>query len=71
MAFLNFNDKTEQGLCLSAVGISLLFVVLSLIALFTANKTLMLVAAILLLLSILLTVGLLVYPEFFRKSSDE
>jgi hypothetical protein len=31
----------------------------------------MLVAAILLLLSILLTVGLLVYPEFFRKSSDE
>ena len=71
MAFLNFNDKTEQGLCLSAVGISLLFVVLSLIALFTANKTLMLVAAILLLLSILPTVGLLVHTGFFQKSSDE
>ena len=71
MAFLNVSNKTEQALCLSAVGISLLFVVLSLTAIFTANKTLMLVAAILLLLSILLTVGLLVYPEFFRKSSDE
>jgi len=71
MAFLNFSNKIEQALCLSTVGISLLFVVLSLTALFTANKTLMLVAAILLLFSILLTVGLLVYPEFFRKSSDE
>ena len=46
MALLNFSDKIEQGLCLSAVGIGLLFVVLGLIALFTANKTLMLVAAI-------------------------
>ncbi len=71
MAFLNFSNKIEQALCLSTVGISLLFVVLSLTALFTANKTLMLVAAILLLFSILLTVGLLVYPEFFGKSSDE
>ena len=71
MAFLNFSNKIEQALCLSIVGISLLFVVLSLTALFTANKTLMLVAAILLLFSILLTVGLLVYPEFFGKSSDE
>ncbi len=71
MAFLKFSNKIEQALCLSTVGISLLFVVLSLTALFTANKTLMLVAAILLLLSILLTVGLLVYPEFFQKSSDE
>ena len=61
MALLNFSDKIEQSLCLSAVGISLLFVVLSLIALFTANKTLMLVAAISLLLSILLTIGLLIY----------
>jgi len=71
MAFLNFSDKIEQGLCLSAVGISLLFVVLSLTALFTANKTLMLVAAILLLLSIFLTIGLLIHTGFFQKSSDE
>jgi len=67
MALLNFSDKIEQSLCLSAVGISLLFVVLSLIALFTANKTLMLVAAISLLLSILLTIGLLIYTGLVQK----
>jgi uncharacterized membrane protein len=71
MALLNFSDKIEQSLCLSAVGISLLFVVLSLIALFTANKTLMLVAAISLLLSILLTIGLLIYTGLVQKPAGK
>ena len=71
MALLNFSDKIEQSLCLSAVGISLLFVVLSLIALFTANKTLMLVAAISLLLSILLTIVLLIYTGLVQKPAGK
>jgi uncharacterized membrane protein len=71
MALLNFSDKIEQSLCLSAVGISLLFVVLSLIALFTDNKTLMLVAAISLLLSILLTIGLLIYTGLVQKPAGK
>ena len=71
MAFLNFSNKTEQALCLSAVGISLLFVVLSLIALFTDNKTLMLVAAISLLLSILLTIVLLIYTGLVQKPAGK
>ena len=32
MSLFKFNDKLEQGLCLSAVGISLLFVILGLVA---------------------------------------
>ena len=71
MSLLKFNDKIEQGLCLSAVGMSLLFVILGLVALFTANRVLMLVAALFLGLSILLTVGLLIHTGFFQKSSDE
>ena len=71
MALLNFSDKIEQGLCLSTVGIALLFVVLSLIALFTANKTLMLVAAISLLLSIFLTIGLLIYTGLVQKPAGK
>ena len=71
MALLNFSDKIEKGLCLSTVGISLLFVVLSLIALFTDNKTLMLVAAISLLLSILLTIGLLIYTGLVQKPAGK
>ena len=71
MALLNFSDKIEKVLCLSAIGISLLFVVLSLIALFTANKTLMLVAAISLLLSILLTIGLLIYTGLVQKPAGK
>jgi uncharacterized membrane protein len=71
MALKKFSDKIEQSLCLSAVGISLLFVVLSLIALFTANKTLMLVAAISLLLSILLTIGLLIYTGLVQKPAGK
>lgn len=71
MALLNFSDKIEKGLCLSTVGISLLFVVLSLIALFTDNKTLMLVAAISLLLSIFLTIGLLIYTGLVQKPAGK
>jgi uncharacterized membrane protein len=71
MALLNFSDKIEQGLCLSAVSIGLLFVVLGLIALFTANKTLMLVAAISLLLSIFLTIGLLIYTGLVQKPAGK
>ena len=71
MSLLKFNDKLEQGLCLSAVGIALLFVVLGLIALFTANKTLMLVAAISLLLSIFLTIGLLIYTGLVQKPAGK
>lgn len=71
MALLNFSDKIEQGLCLSTVGIALLFVVLGLIALFTANKTLMLVAAISLLLSIFLTIGLLIYTGLVQKPAGK
>ena len=71
MALLNFSDKIEKGLCLSAVGIVLLFVVLGLIALFTANKTLMLVAAISLLLSIFLTIGLLIYTGLVQKPAGK
>jgi hypothetical protein len=71
MALLKFNDNLEQGLCLSAVGMSLLFVILGLVALFTDNRVLMLVAALLLGLSIVLTIGLLVHTGFFQKSSDE
>ena len=71
MALLNFSDKIEKVLCLSAIGISLLFVVLSLIALFTDNKTLMLVAAISLLLSILLTIGLLIYTGLVQKPAGK
>ena len=71
MSLLKFNDKWEQGLCLSAVGMSLLFVILGLVALFTDNRVLMLVAALFLGLSILLTIGLLVHTGFNRKPSDE
>ena len=71
MSLLKFNDTLEQGLCLSTVGVSLLFVILSLVALFTDNKILMLVAAVFLGLSILLTIGLLIYTGFFQKSSEE
>jgi len=71
MALLNFSDKIEQGLCLSTVSIGLLFVVLGLIALFTANKTLMLVAAISLLLSIFLTIGLLIYTGLVQKPAGK
>ena len=71
MSLLKFNDKLEQGLCLSAVGISLLFVILGLVALFTDNRVLMLVAALFLGLSILLTIGLLVQTGFNQKPSDE
>ena len=71
MSLLKFNDKIEQGLCLSAVGMSLLFVILGLVALFTDNRVLMLVAALFLGLSILLTAGLLIHTGFFQKSSDE
>lgn len=71
MALLKFNDNLEQGLCLSAVGMSLLFVILGLVALFTDNRVLMLVAALFLGLSILLTIGLLIHTGFFQKSSDE
>ena len=63
MSLLKFNDKLEQGLCLSAVGISLLFVILGLVALFTDNRVLMLVAALFLGLSILLTIGLPFTPD--------
>ena len=71
MALLNVSDKIEQGRCLSAVGIGLLFVGLGLIALFTANKTLMLVAAISLLLSIFLTIGLLIYTGLVQKPAGK
>ncbi len=71
MSLLKFNDKLEQGLCLSAVGMSLLFVILGLVALFTDNRALMLVAALFLGLSILLTIGLLVQTGFNQKPSDE
>ena len=65
------SDKLEQGLCLSAVGMSLLFVILGLVALFTDNRVLMLVAALFLGLSILLTIGLLIHTGFNQKPSDE
>ena len=71
MSLLKFNDKLEQGLCLSVVGMSLLFVILGLVALFTDNRVLMLVAALFLGLSILLTIGLLVHTGFNQKPSDE
>ncbi|MGI9460758.1 MAG: hypothetical protein ACR2NF_12225 [Pirellulales bacterium] len=71
MSLLKFNDKLEQGLCLSAVGMSLLFVILGLVALFTDNRVLMLVAALFLGLSILLTIGLLVHIGFNQKPLDE
>ncbi len=71
MSLLKFNDTLEKGLCLSTVGVSLLFVILSLVALFTDNKILMLVAALFLALSIVMTIGLLIYTGFFQKSSEE
>ena len=71
MSLLKFNDKLEQGLCLSAVGMSLLFVILGLVALFTDNRVLMLVAALFLGLSILLTIGLLVHTGINQKPLDE
>jgi|TARA_Y100000385_G_C12856707_1_gene535470 uncharacterized membrane protein len=71
MSLLKFNDTLEKGLCLSTVGVSLLFVVLGLVALFTDNKILMLVAALFLALSIVMTIGLLIYTGFFQKSSEE
>ena len=71
MSLLKFNDTLELGLCLSTVGVSLLFVILSLVALFTDNKILMLVAALFLALSIVMTIGLLIYTGFFQKSSEE
>ena len=71
MSLFKFNDKLGQGLGLSAVGMSLLFVILGLVSLFTDNKVLMLVAALLLGLSIVLTVGLLIHTGFFQKSSNE
>ena len=74
MSLLKFNDKLEAGLCLSAVGVSLLFVILGLVALFIKNadhaKILMLVAVLFLGLSILLTIGLAIYTGFFQKSAD-
>ena len=71
MSLLKFNDTLEKGLCLSTVGVSLLFVILGLVALFTDNKILMLVAALFLALSIVTTIGLLIYTGFFQKSSEE
>lgn len=71
MSLLKFNDTLEKGLCLSTVGVSLLFVILGLVALFTDNKILMLVAALFLTLSIVMTIGLLIYTGFFQKSSEE
>ena len=71
MSLLKFNDTLEKGLCLSTVGVSLLFVILSLVALFTDNKILMLVAALFLALSIVMTICLLIYTGFFQKSSEE
>ena len=71
MSLLKFNDKLEQGLCLSTVGMSLLFVILGLVALFTDNRVLMLVAALFLGLSILLTISLLIHTGFNQKPSDE
>ena len=71
MSPLKFNDTLEKGLCLSTVGVSLLFVILGLVALFTDNKILMLVAALFLALSIVMTIGLLIYTGFFQKSSEE
>ena len=74
MSLLKFNDKLEAGLCLSAVGVSLLFVILGLVALFIKNadhaKILMLVAVLFLGLSILLTICLAIYTGFFQKSAD-
>ena len=70
MSLLKFNDKLEAGLCLSAVGVSLLFVILALVSLFTDNRVLMLIAALFLGLSILLTIGLAIYTGFFQKSAD-
>jgi len=71
MSLLKFNDTLEKGLCLSTVGVSLLFVILGLVALFTDNKILLLVAALFLTLSIVMTIGLLIYTGFFQKSSEE
>lgn len=71
MSLLKFNDTLEKGLCLSTVGVSLLFVILGLVALFTDNKILLLVAALFLALSIVMTIGLLIYTGFFQKSSEE
>ena len=71
MSLFKFNDKIEKVLCLSAVSLSLLFVILGLVALFTDNKVLMLVAALFLGLSIVLTIGLLIHTGFFQKPSDE
>lgn len=68
MSLLKFNDTLEKGLCLSTVGVSLLFVILGLVALFTDNKILMLVAALFLTLSIVMTICLLIYTGFFQKS---
>ncbi len=74
MSLLKFNNKIEAGLCLSAIGVSLLFVILGLVALFINNadhaKILMLVAVLFLGLSILLTIGLAIYTGFFQKSAD-
>ena len=71
MSLLKFNDTLEKGLCLSTVGVSLLFVILGLVALFTDNKILMLVAAVFLGLSILLTIGLLIYTGIFPKCNAQ
>ena len=75
MSLFKFNDKIEKLLCLSAVSLSLLFVILGLVALFMNNadhaKVLMLVAVLFLGLSIVLTIGLLIHTGFFQKPSDE
>ena len=68
--YSNSMTKLEAGLCLSAVGVSLLFVILGLVSLFTDNRVLMLIAALFLGLSILLTIGLAIYTGFFQKSAD-
>ncbi len=63
-------EKVESVLCWSAIGSAGLFALLGVVAIVTDNRTAMLAAAIILGISILLTISLLVYAARPRSSED-
>jgi hypothetical protein len=68
--FQTFWPMVEKYLLWSALGSAGLFALLGLIALFTSNKPAMLAAAIVLGISILLTISLLVYAAMPNQQQD-
>jgi len=63
-------EKVESILCWSAIGSASLFAILGVVAIVTGNREAMLTAAIILGISILLTISLLVYAALPRSSED-